>query len=148
MSEALPDVAAWAKQHGANYEVEPLIELVQGRQVQVGLVISLYARLPVDDRPRQERWLDEALIRGKLHAALQSLAPPPGGRGRLEIQADRPAAFIAVSAGMVPEIAVTAHVFHGDEYFAAVTEGEKAKVYDAVKRLAQMGIQARGSGGK
>ena len=144
----MPEVAAWAKEHGANYEVEPLIEQVKGKQVQVGLAINLYARLPMDDRPRQERWLDEALIRGKLHAVLQLLAPPPGGRGRLEIQADRPVAFIAVSSGMTPEIAVSAHVFHGDEYFAAVTEAEKAKAYDAVKKLADMGIQARGSGSK
>ena len=144
----MPDVAAWAKEHGANYEVEPLIELVQGKQVQVGFAVNLYARLPIDERPRQERWLDEALIRGKLHAVLQSLAPPPGGRGRLVIQADRPVAFIAVSAGMVPEISATAHVFHGDDYLVAVTEGEKTKVYDAVKRLSQMGIQARGSGGR
>jgi hypothetical protein len=142
----MPDVAAWAKEHGANYEVEPLIELVQGKQVQVGLVVNLYARLPMDDRPKAERWLDEALVRGKLHDVLQSLAPPPGGRGRLEVQPDRPVAYI--STAMVPEIAVTAHVFHGHDYFAPVTEGEKAKVYDAVRRLAQMGIQARGSGGK
>ena len=145
VSEAMPDVAAWAREHGVNYEVEPLIELVEGRQVQVGFALNLYARLPMDERPRSERWLDEALIRGKLHALLKSLAPPPGGRGRLQMQPDRAAAFLNASAGMAPEIVVTAHVFHGDQYFAPVTEDERTKVNEAARKLSELGVPARGS---
>jgi hypothetical protein len=145
VSEATPDVAAWAREHGANFEVEPLIELAKGRQVQVGFTVNLYARLPMDDRPRQERWLDEALIRGKLHGVLQSLVPAPGGRGRVEIQPDRPAAILNASAGLAPELVVSANVFHGDDYFAPVSEAERAKVSEIARRLTAFGLVARGS---
>jgi hypothetical protein len=141
----MPDAVAWAREHGVNYEVEPLIELVEGRQVQVGFAVNLYARLPMDERPKSERWLDEALIRGRLHGLLQSLAPPPGGRGRLQMQPDRAAAFLNASAGMAPEIMVTAHVFHGDQYFTPVTEGERSNLNEAVRKLSDLGVPARGS---
>jgi hypothetical protein len=146
VSEATPDVAAWAREHGANFEVEPLIELVKGRQVQVGFTVNVYARLPVDERPKSERWLDEALIRGKLHSVLQTLAPAPGGRGRIEIQPDRPAAVLNPAAGMAPDIVASANVFHGDDYFAPVSEAERAKVSEIARRLTALGLVARGSG--
>jgi hypothetical protein len=146
VSGSSADAVAWARDHAACFEVERLVEAVRGQQVQVGFTVNLYARLPLDERPRSERWQEAAQIRARLHSLLQSLAPEEGGRGRLEIQPDRTAAVLAPEAGLQPEIAVVARVFHGDEYFAEVTEGEEKRVYEVVRRLTDMGLKERRGG--
>jgi hypothetical protein len=138
-----PDVAAWAEAHGACFEVAPLIELVRGRRVQVGFTVSLYARMPLDERPREERWAEAAAIQGMLRQALQSLAPPEGSRARLEIETPRTAVSLAPEANMQPEIAIHGRVIHGDDYLAEVTEGEEKRVHAATRRLTEMGLKER-----
>ena len=41
------DVAAWAKAHGAGFEVAPLIEQARGRRAQIGFTVRLFARMPI-----------------------------------------------------------------------------------------------------
>src|SRR6185295_19699400 len=72
------DVAAWAKTHGAGFEVAPLIEQVRGRRAQIGFTVRLFARMPMDARPQKERWAEAVEIRKRLLQILQSLAPAPG----------------------------------------------------------------------
>ncbi len=62
MSRVGSDVAAGAEAHGASFETAPLVEMVRGRQVQVGFTISLYARLPVEAGPGPERVRHRAVI--------------------------------------------------------------------------------------
>jgi hypothetical protein len=138
-----PDVSAWAKAHAACFEVEPLIELLLGRRVQVGFTISLFARLPMDEQARAERWTRAAEIRATLRQLLESLAPAEGGRARLEIEPRRAAVTLSPEGEMQPEIAVNGRVFHGDEYFAEVTEGEEKRVYEVTRRLTEMGLTER-----
>jgi hypothetical protein len=142
------DVAAWAKAHGAGYEVAALIEQVRGRRAQIGFTVRLFARMPMDERPQKERWAEAVDIRNRLREILQSLAPASGGRGRLEIEAPRSAATLDPTRELEPEISVVGRVFHGDDYFAEVTESDRTKVYEGVKRLAEMGIPEGGSRSK
>lgn len=146
MTDTGSDPVAWARAHGAAFEIEPLHEMVKGRQVQVGFTINLYARLPMDQRPREERWKDAEAIRARLEQMLQTLAPPAGGPARLEIQPARTAAFMAGGTGAEPEIAVTGRVFHGGEYFKEVTEGEEKRAREAVRRLTDLGLKERRHG--
>jgi len=139
------DVAAWAKTHGAGFEVAPLIEQARGRRAQIGFTVRLFARMPMDARPQKERFADAVEIRNRLRQILQSLAPAPGGRGRLEIEPFRAAATLDPARELEPEISVVGRVFHGDDYFAEVTESERTKVYEGVRRLTEMGIPEGGS---
>jgi hypothetical protein len=139
------EVAAWAQAHGAGFEVAPLIEMVRGRRAQIGYTIRLFALLPMDARPQAERWAEASKIRTRLVGILQTLAPPPGGTGRLEIEPPRTAATLDPARELEPEIAVVGRVFHGHDYFAEVTEAERTKVYEGVKRLAALGIPEGGS---
>jgi hypothetical protein len=100
------DVAAWAKTHGAGFEVAALIEQVRGRRVQIGFTVRLFARMPMDERPQKERWAEALEIRDRLVQILQSLAPAPGGRGRLEIEPFRSAATLDPTRELEPEISV------------------------------------------
>jgi hypothetical protein len=137
------DVAAWARDHGACFEVSPLVEIVKGRQVQVGFTIGLFARLPVEKRPGPEREKEAAEIRERLREVVESLAPPEGGRARLEIDGARPAVAFAPEGAMEPEVALHARVFHGDDYFAEATAAEEERLRAAIRRLTQMGLKER-----
>ena len=139
------DVAAWAKTHGAGFEVAPLIEQVRGRRAQIGFTVRLFARMPMDARPQKERWAEAVEIRDRLLRILQSLAPPPEGRGRLEVEPFRAAATLDPTRELEPEISVVGRVFHGDDYFAEVKESERTKVYEGVRRLTEMGIPEGGA---
>jgi len=143
VSSVGPDVAAWAEAHGASFEVAPLVEMVRGRQVQVGFTISLYARLPVEAGPGPERVAAAAEIWEGLREIAQSLAPRVGARARVDVEAQRPAAFFAPEGRMLPEVAFTARVFHGDDYFAEVTVSEEQKLRGVTGQLTEMGLKER-----
>ena len=143
MSSVGSDVTAWAEAHGASFEVAPLVEMVRGRQVQVGFTISLYARLPLETRPGPERVAAAAEIWEALREIAQSLAPRVGARARVDVEAQRPAAFFAPEGKMLPEVAFTARVFHGDEYFAEVTVSEEQKLRAVTGQLTEMGLKER-----
>ncbi len=143
MSRVGSDVAAWAEAHGASFETAPLVEMVRGRQVQVGFTISLYARLPVEAGPGPERVAAAAEIWEALREIAQSLAPRVGARARVDVEAQRPAAFFAPEGRMLPEVAFTARVFHGDDYFAEVTVSEEQKLRAVTGQLTEMGLKER-----
>ncbi len=137
------DVAAWAAAHGASFEVAPLVEMVRGRQVQVGFTISLYARIPLEPGPGPERVAAAAEIWEALRGIAQSLAPRVGPRARVDVEAQRPAAFFSPEGQMLPEMAFVARVFHGDAYFTEVTVSEEQKLRAVIGQLAEMGLKER-----
>ena len=143
MSGVRSDVAAWARDHGACFEVSPLVEIVRGRQVQVGFTISLFAPLSLEKRPGPERETEAAEIREGLREIVQSLQPPQGGRARLEIDGSRPGVSFAPEGQMQPEIGLDARVFHGDDYFAEATAAEEERLRAAIRRLTEMGLKER-----
>jgi hypothetical protein len=137
------DVAAWAAAHGASFEVAPLVEMVRGRPVQVGFTISLYARLPVEGGAGRKREAAAAEIWESLREIAQRLAPRVGPRARVDVEAQRPAAFFSPEGQMLPEVAFTARAFHGDDYFAEVTVSEERKLRAVTGQLAEMGLKER-----
>jgi hypothetical protein len=143
LSGSGPDVAAWARDHEAAFEVEPLVEMVGGKRTHVGFTLRLFARLPMEDRTPAERRAAGAEIQARLREVLSSLAPAKDARGRLEIEPARAAAFLDPEGGREPEVSVSARLFHGEDYFAEVTEGEEKRVYAGARRLAEMGFKER-----
>jgi hypothetical protein len=130
------DLAAWARAHGAYFEVEPLHDVIQGRPVQVGFTINLYARLPRDGPP-SERWVLAAQTRARLRQIFRLLGP----EGSLEIQPPRTAVSLALGAN-VPEVAVSARVFLGADHFATANE---PRVCAGAGRLTEIGLKERPS---
>ena len=140
---SLESAAAWAAAHGASFEVAPLVEMVRGRQVQVGFTVSLYARLPVDTAPGPERMAAAAEIWDGLREIAQALTPRVGSRARVEVEDQRAAAFFAPEGQMRPEVAFTARVFHGDDYFKEVTVTEEQRLRAVTGQLVEMGVKER-----
>jgi hypothetical protein len=143
LSETGSDVAAWARAHGASFEATPLVEMVKGRQVQVGFTISLYARLPLEEGPGAERRAAVAKVQEGLREILQRLTEREGSRARAEIEAPRQAAFFEPGGGKPPDVALSARVFHADDYFTEVTADEERGLRRASQRLVEMGLTER-----
>jgi hypothetical protein len=141
LSEVGADVAAWARAHKACFEVAPLFEMVKGRKAQVGFTVSLYASLPIGKGPGEERRADAGKVWEGLREVLQTLVPKEEGRARIEIEAPRTAAFFRPENEMKPEIALSARVFHGDDYFAEVSPEEREGLSAVTKRLTDMGLK-------
>jgi hypothetical protein len=143
LSETGSDIAAWARARGASFEATPLVEMVKGRQVQVGFTISLYARLPLEGGPGAERRAAAARVREGLREIVESLGASEASRARVEIEGPRIAAFFEPGGEKRPEIALSARVFHADDYFLEVTADEERGLRRAVQRLTEMGLTER-----
>jgi hypothetical protein len=143
VSEVGPDVVAWAEAHGVSFEVEPLVEMVKGRQVQVGFRISLHARLPMEKQPGPERRAAAGEIRERLLEIVRTLAPREGSRARVEIETPRTAVVLEPEGQMEPEVTLDVRVFHGDDYFAEVTLDEEKRLREVAGRLTGMGLKER-----
>jgi hypothetical protein len=141
MSTSDADTAAWAREHRACYELQPLVERHGGSKIQVGFTLTLYAALPMEKGPGPERREAGRQIWEKLREVVESLAPPADSRARAEIEPPRTAAFLRPENQMQPEIGLTARVFHGDDYFAPVTGEERNKLAGAEQKLASLGLK-------
>jgi hypothetical protein len=142
VSEVGPDLAEWVEAHAPSFELAPLVELVKGRQVQVGFTLSLYARLPMGKVSAEQQRAAAEEIRRHLREIIQSFAPPQESRAGVEIDTPR-GVVIEPEGRREPEVAVHARVFHRDDYFAETTVGEEKRVHDATRRLTEMGFKER-----
>jgi hypothetical protein len=142
MSEQTHDWPAWARTHRARFEMEPLVELVEGKQVQVGLTVFLYARMPMGEKDAATRRAKAAEVQAGLREIVQTLKPAPDSPARMQVQPPRQAAVLSPQGGMEPEISVEARVFHAGDYTAEVTREEKDKLLAAVRHgLAAAGVK-------
>lgn len=136
-----PDVAAWARDHRACFEIAPLLERVKGSRVQVGFTVSLYAQLPLEAAPGAERRTDAGRVLEGLREIVEILVETGSGKGRVEIESPRTAAFFRPENDMQPEIALTARVYHAEGYLTEVTSEERDAFGGAITRLGQMGLK-------
>ncbi len=133
MSEPIADTADWARTHRARFELEPLVELIEGKQIQVGLTVFLYARLPMDEKEGAKRRAraEEVLI--GLRDIVQKLKPGGDSAARMQVQPFRQAAVLSPQGGMEPEVAVEARFFHAGDYTKEVTREEKDKLLSGIR---------------
>jgi hypothetical protein len=136
------DVAGWSRARAVVYELGSLMEMVDGKQVQVGFTISLYARLPLEKPSGPARQAETVEIRERLREIVDSLAPPEGSRAAVDFEGPR-AAVVFESGRADPEIVVTARVFHRADYFTEASLEEEIRFRRVTARLAEMGVEKR-----
>lgn len=142
MSTESNDDAAWAREHRACFQIGPLIEMRGTEKIQIGFTLDLYAALPEYKAVGAERLEEAKLIWARLRAFLESLAPAKESTARVEIEPVRTAAYLRPENEMKPEIGLRARVFHGDEYFKAVTPDERERLSEVGRRLTARGLRA------
>ena len=134
------DIAAWARTHKACFEMTPLTEMRGSERIQVGYNVDLYALLPMDKAPGEERTAAGAEIWNRLKAIVEE-ATTEGGAARFEVEAARVGAIMRQQNDLQPEINLRARVFHAADYFAAVTNEERDRVPAFEKRLTTLGLK-------
>ena len=141
MSLNQTEIATWAKEHQASFEIAPLIEMHAGQKVQVGYEINLFAELPAGAAAGPER---EQAVMGlweRLRTVAEWLLPPEATKARLDIAPFRAAARLRPENEMEAEVMLTARLFHASDYFAPVDERERLALSVLEKRLTGMGLK-------
>ena len=140
MADPEGDVAAWARANAACFDLVPLVEMKEGKKIQVGITLELYARLPMDKPPGPERRAAAAEVLGKLRQIVESLRPE-SGEVRVQVEPPRTAAYLRRETEMEPEVRLSAQIYHAHDYFAPVTEDERARISTLERRLTTLGLK-------
>jgi hypothetical protein len=69
---------AWAREVKAAWEVTPLAEMERGCRVQVGFELTLYARIPTEVPPGEDREAAVVALWDRLREIAESLLPLVG----------------------------------------------------------------------
>ncbi|HSD67000.1 MAG TPA: hypothetical protein VLF95_09880 [Vicinamibacteria bacterium] len=134
---------SWAAEARAAWEVTPLIEMERGAQVQVGFELSLYARAPTQLPPGPEREAAVERVWDRLREIAESLLPLAGADGRVEVDPFEAAARLRPETQFVPEILLSARLFHGSDLLAPMPAGERERLKPLEERLHDLGLKAR-----
>jgi hypothetical protein len=138
------DSVDWARAHRACFDTEPLVEMVGGQRSQVGFSVQMYARVPMEIPPGEERRKAGAdllaRLRSLLEAAVAEQAAGGAPNARLEIEPPR-GVVIRPENQMEPEIMLRARVEHPSAT-QTVTAGDKDALSAFTKKLVAMGLKA------
>ena len=136
------DNDAWARDHQACFELTPLVEMRGSERIQVGFNVDLYARFPMDKERGEARTHAAVEIWTHLRTLLEAAAQVRNGNARMEVDQMRPGAIMRQENKLEPEVNLRGRVFHA-EYFAPVTEEERARLPSFEERLRALGLRVR-----
>jgi hypothetical protein len=114
----------------------------KGTPVQVGFELNLYARIPTEVPPGER----EAAIEGlweRLRGIAESLLPLAGKDGRIEVDPYEAAARLRPETQFVPEMLLTARLFHGADLLQPVEPGDRERLKPLEDRLHELGLKPR-----
>jgi len=135
------EIRSWAASHRATWELLPLVEMIQGERRQIGHVLNLYARIPVEIPPSEER--SQAIL--ALWDRLREIALSLGGLGlegeRVEVGPFDAAGRLRPETRFVPEIQLTARIVHPTRYLEAVAADEREHMRPLEERLRELGLR-------
>jgi hypothetical protein len=133
----------WAQQAKAAWEVTPLIELEKGVQVQVGFELSLYARMPTDIPPGDDRQAAVEALWDRMREIAESLLPLAGADARVEVDPYEAAARLRPETQFAPEILLSARLFHGSNLLEPAKPGDRERLKPIEDRLHELGLKPR-----
>ena len=133
----------WAQQNRVAWEVTPLVEMERGSQVQVGFELSLFARVPTDLPPGEDREAAVEALWDRMREITESLVPLAGTDARVEIDPFEASARLRPETQFAPEILLSARLFHGSDLLAPVKPGDRERLKPLEERLHELGLKAR-----
>lgn len=133
----------WAETHRACWEVMPLIEYHNGQNLQVGFEFNIFAQIPPSASTPEARREAFPGIAARLTELVGSAFPIEGGIARFEASRVETAVRMRPETGFAPELQITCRVFHKEDYFQKVVEGERQRLAPLEERLRTLGLQAK-----
>ena len=127
----------WVRQHAVSWEIAPLVELLNRKEVRVGFEMHLLGRSESDGRgPGAAE--DRALYHG-LQALAKEAMPPDLGSARCEVGPDRVSYYYRRATGWVPEVQLTLRLVHRSGYFSPIDADETRCAEEIAARLKSLG---------
>jgi uncharacterized protein YecE (DUF72 family) len=136
----------WSRTHKACWEVGPLVDLHEGRKVQVGFEFSIFAQFPATVTSSDERMVAFPKLRAQLEELAAAVFPAEGPVARFEVAPIETAVRLRSEAEFAPEMLLTVRVFHKQEYFQAVDASARQRLAPLEDRLKAHGLKARAWG--
>ena len=141
-----PDATrAWARERRAAFEIQPLVEMHDGRRVAVGFELHLYAQLAMDG-DAAARVADARDTHERLAAPPRSTLTAEHPAARVEISPSRAAAKLRPQAGYRPEMAVEGRILRREETFEPLDAGSRERLAPLEERLLALGLRRSGWG--
>lgn len=138
-SEAL---RAWVREARVTFEVSPLREQVDGRRLQVGVAVQLFARLPKQAHMDPGSALARRL-QTRLRTVARAVAPEAHPAVRCRVDPARAAIYLRPEAHFAPEVQVTLRIEHRDGYLRPLTTEQRQCAEQAREGLTALGCRAR-----
>jgi hypothetical protein len=136
----------WSAAQKACWEVTPLVELVDGRKVQVGFEFNVFAQFAKDVSGDEARKAAFPVLRAQLEALAGEVFPREEAVERFEIAPVESALRLRAEAEYAPEMLLLVRVFHRQEYFQPVGEDDRHRLSPLEDRLKAYGLKARSWG--
>jgi uncharacterized protein YecE (DUF72 family) len=136
----------WSRIHRACWEVDPLVELADGRKVQVGFAFNVFAQFPPSVTNSDERQQEFPKLRAQLEELAAAVFPAEGAIARFEVAPIETAVRLRSEAEFAPEMMITVRVFHKQEYFQPVEAADRQRLAPLEERLKAHGLKAKAWG--
>lgn len=131
----------WAEENRAAWDLGRLVEMHEGKPVQVGYTLTLYARVPIEIPPSPERRAAVTDTWDRLREIADALvALEPVGTDIVVGPYDAEERFRREN-GFKPEVSLEARIVHEKDYFEPVDDGARARLRPMEQRLRELGLR-------
>jgi hypothetical protein len=132
-------IRAWAEEHRAAWDVTRLVEMHEGKPIQVGFTLTLYARVPTETPPSAERRTAVVGIWDRLRSIMETLAEHEPRGTDIEIDPYDAEELYRRETGFEAEVALQARVVHQKDYFQPMDDPDRLQPIE--ERLRGLGLR-------
>ena len=131
----------WAEENRAAWDVGRLVEMHEGKPVQVGHTLTLYARVPSEIPPSLERRAAVIATWDRLREIADALvAQEPAGTD-IEVGPYDAEERYRRENGFRPEVSLEARIVREKDYFEPVDDGARDRLRPMEQRLRELGLR-------
>ena len=134
-------VRLWAEENRAAWDLTRLVEMHEGKPVQVGYTLSLYARVPTEIPPSPERRAAVIATWDRLREIADSLvAHEPEGTD-IEVGPYDAEERFRRENGFQPEVTLEARIVREEDYFQPMDSDDRDRLRPVEQRLRDLGLR-------
>jgi hypothetical protein len=133
---------AWAREHKVCYQVHSLMQKYGEQLVQVGFEFEIAARLPKAAARGESRRQTTQRLLSAIAQLAHRVFPAEGEVARFDLAPSEPLAQLRRETGFQPEVRRVIQVYHKEDYWQAVGEGDRQRLGPVEQRLRELGVKA------
>lgn len=131
----------WINEHSVCWECSPMVEMYEGKRVQVGFELNLFGRHPAGGILASGGISEGHALYQKLKEIALFALPKEERPSRYEIEGYREAIYFRPASGSVPELQLTVRVLHRAAYFDPIDACETKCANEIQDRLRALGAR-------